>query len=55
MRPTTFSLGVALGLWAIPVHAATLRCSPDSVKVGTVCVDKYEASVWQIPPRTPRS
>jgi len=25
-------------------------CPPDSVRVGTACVDKYEASVWQIPP-----
>ena len=25
-------------------------CSPDSVLVGTTCVDTYEASVWQIPP-----
>src|SRR5215831_18141061 len=25
-------------------------CPPDSVQVGPVCVDKYEASVWQIPP-----
>lgn len=24
-------------------------CSADSVKVGNVCVDKYEASVWSIP------
>jgi len=24
-------------------------CPPDSVKVGPTCVDKYEASVWQIP------
>lgn len=25
-------------------------CPPDSVRVGTTCVDKYEASVWQIAP-----
>jgi hypothetical protein len=25
-------------------------CPPDSVKVGSACVDKYEASLWQIPP-----
>src|SRR5262249_33398940 len=51
MRPMIFSMAVAaLGLWAIPVHAGTLRCSPDSVKVATTCVDKYEGSVWQIPP-----
>ena len=28
----------------------TLPCPPDSVKVGPTCVDKYEASVWQIAP-----
>src|SRR5262249_27501348 len=26
------------------------KCPPDSVKVGNVCIDTYEASVWQIPP-----
>jgi formylglycine-generating enzyme required for sulfatase activity len=31
-------------------HAGTLRCPPDSVKVGNVCIDLYEASVWQIAP-----
>jgi len=24
-------------------------CPPDSVKVGPTCVDKYEASVWEVP------
>ena len=24
-------------------------CPPDSVKVGPTCIDKYEASVWEIP------
>src|SRR5215475_148896 len=24
-------------------------CPPDSVQVGPICVDKYEASVWEIP------
>lgn len=33
-----------------PARAATLRCPPDSKRVGNVCVDTYEASVWQIPP-----
>src|SRR5712692_3302837 len=28
---------------------AGLACPPDSVEVGPVCVDKYEASVWEIP------
>lgn len=25
-------------------------CPPDAVSVGTVCVDRYEASVWQVAP-----
>ena len=25
------------------------KCAPDAVVSGTVCMDKYEASVWQIP------
>jgi hypothetical protein len=37
-------------LAAVPAEAAALRCPPDSVKVGTTCIDTYEASVWQIPP-----
>jgi hypothetical protein len=24
-------------------------CPPDSVKAGTICLDKYEASVWEVP------
>ena len=35
---------------AAPAPAKTLRCAPDAVKVGTTCVDKFEASVWSIPP-----
>ena len=34
-------------LLAAPALAA--KCSPDSVQVGPLCVDKYEASVWEIP------
>jgi Sulfatase-modifying factor enzyme 1 len=25
-------------------------CPPDSVRVGQTCIDKYEASVWEVPP-----
>src|SRR6516162_9134067 len=32
------------------VAAVTLRCPPDSKRVGNACVDTYEASVWQISP-----
>ena len=30
--------------------AATPKCPLDSVKVGTACIDTYEASIWSIPP-----
>ena len=33
---------------ARPVDAR--RCAPDAVQVGPVCIDKYEASVWSVPP-----
>lgn len=33
-------------------HPVFNRCPADSVKVGTTCIDKYEASVWQIPDPT---
>jgi len=43
------STAVCLGA-AVPAGAGALTCPPDSVKVGNVCIDTYEASVWQIPP-----
>ena len=33
-------------------HPVLKRCPEDSAKVGTTCIDKYEASVWQIPDPT---
>jgi hypothetical protein len=38
--------GLAFGLVG-PAAAAPDRCPPDSVPSGTVCIDKYEASVWE--------
>src|SRR5438552_10721953 len=29
------------------------KCKPDAVKAGSVCMDKYEASVWQVPATNP--
>jgi hypothetical protein len=34
---------------ALPASALTLRRPQDSVNVGGACVDKYEASMWQVP------
>jgi formylglycine-generating enzyme required for sulfatase activity len=31
-------------------EGASRRCPPDAVRVGPVCIDRYEASVWRIPP-----
>jgi len=36
-------------------QAGALTCPPDSVPVGTFCVDKYEASVWSVPDPTTRN
>jgi formylglycine-generating enzyme required for sulfatase activity len=30
------------------------RCPPDAVRVGPVCVDKFEASVWSVPAASTR-
>jgi formylglycine-generating enzyme required for sulfatase activity len=51
-RSTCSSFLVVVGVTALtatPLGAASDRCPPDSVRVGPVCVDKYEASVWSIP------
>lgn len=37
-----------IATWAVPAHAK--KCPADSVAVGMLCVDTYEASVWSIPP-----
>ncbi|TMA80710.1 MAG: formylglycine-generating enzyme family protein [Deltaproteobacteria bacterium] len=54
MRLTIRAVSTLVGLafcvtWAAPAFAV-LKCPADSVKVGNVCIDKYEASVWLIAP-----
>jgi hypothetical protein len=47
---------VALALaFAEPAGAATAKCPGDSVRVGTSCVDKFEASVWLVPEAATRN
>jgi formylglycine-generating enzyme required for sulfatase activity len=52
-RPRVYSIIVGVVAvclaGAVPVIAGSRKCPPDSVKVGTNCIDTYEASVWQIP------
>lgn len=49
VRPTVVPVLACLSL-ALPALAGTLKCPPDSVKVGNVCIDLYEESVWRIAP-----
>ena len=41
------TMGLLVGL-AAPAGAGHLKCPPDSVEFGTLCIDKYEASVWDL-------
>jgi hypothetical protein len=43
---------LALGVVAVLAAPAQgfRKCKADAVRVGTICVDKYEASVWEIAP-----
>jgi formylglycine-generating enzyme required for sulfatase activity len=50
MKPTILAMAFAFGcVTASGAFAATLKCPPDSVKVGNSCIDTFEASVWKIP------
>ncbi len=44
------ALSAALSVGRSAAAQGTCGCAPDAVQVGPVCVDKYEASVWQIDP-----
>jgi formylglycine-generating enzyme required for sulfatase activity len=52
-------VSLALGaIVAAPAYAAfpadpVTKCAPDAVLAGSVCIDKYEASVWRIPALNP--
>jgi formylglycine-generating enzyme required for sulfatase activity len=54
MNPIVRLLAVVAILLAVArpgsVVAGSVRCAPDAVAVGPLCVDKWEASVWSIPP-----
>ena len=38
-----------------PPGGALTKCPADAVVSGTVCMDKYEASVWRVPNPTTRT
>jgi hypothetical protein len=43
----TIALGATLLMGAASMTSA--QCPPDAILAGTVCMDKYEASVWRVP------
>src|SRR5688500_16000143 len=52
LRPKRLLFFIALAIMttlAAPADAAD--CPRDSVRAGTVCIDRYEASVWEIKPQ----
>jgi formylglycine-generating enzyme required for sulfatase activity len=53
MPTTTLRAALCLAFFA-PTTILAASCPPDSVKVGTTCVDRYEASVWRIPSDSPK-
>jgi formylglycine-generating enzyme required for sulfatase activity len=50
MRRGTAAVLLSLLVIVAPARAQGKKCPPDSVPVGSVCIDTFEASVWQIPP-----
>ncbi len=57
MKRNRMNVAAAAGLLMCVAGAAVAgpvrRCAVDAVMAGTVCLDKYEASVWRVPnPRT---
>jgi formylglycine-generating enzyme required for sulfatase activity len=54
LAATALVIASAVLTWAGAAGAAPpkdppSKCAPDAVLAGSVCVDKYEASVWRIP------
>ena len=45
----TIGLGFALLMVVMPAAHAARSCGPDAVPAGTVCMDRYEESVWRVP------
>ncbi len=48
-RSSPCLVGLVLLVVTAPLLAAT-ACPPDAARVGALCVDRWEASVWAVPP-----
>jgi hypothetical protein len=57
IRRTVFTICIGLMTGGVLLSAPAeggwpgdpAKCKPDAVKAGSVCMDKFEASVWQVP------
>jgi hypothetical protein len=49
LRILLTSVGAVAVVAILVAQASAQGCASDAVRVGPVCVDKYEASVWRIP------
>lgn len=47
-------IGFFVGCLGVTFGEAASSCAPDAVEVGPICADKYEGSVWSIPPEQER-
>ena len=49
----SLAVGLVTGVTSVAVAAfpqtSVRKCGPDAVVAGTVCLDRYEASVWRVP------
>src|SRR5262245_31411893 len=56
-RSIASGLAIAVAVALLPGTAGTAdppsgrvaRCPADAVRSGTICIDRYEASVWRVP------
>jgi hypothetical protein len=51
MKPMSSRLFEICGLLLLLAQLSAAQCSPDSVRSGNTCIDRYEASIWEINPR----
>lgn len=47
--PAVLALLGVVAVLLLSVRVEAMKCSPDAVRVGPACVDRYEGSVWAVP------
>src|SRR5262245_25848398 len=49
MASSCLAAGMAIALASAAEATSPRHCAPDAVQAGTICLDRYEASVWRVP------